>query len=54
LVIDDLITTGKVNNMNENVDDAIAYSLMKIRKRINKVLIQNLVKGVLGHSPEDQ
>jgi hypothetical protein len=36
--------------MNENDDDLIAYGPMKIRQRINEVLTQSLVKGVLGHS----
>jgi hypothetical protein len=38
--------------MNENVDDAISYNLMQIRQRISKVMIKNVVKGVLGNSQE--
>jgi hypothetical protein len=53
-VIEDLITTRKVNIVNDNVEDVISYNLMKIRQRISKVMIQSLVKGVLGHFLEEQ
>jgi hypothetical protein len=54
---DDLVTTRKVNNMEEDVDDTIVYNLMEIRKRMNEVLIQILVKvcmSILPKTPMNQ